>query len=151
MEPVNEKDFMEVMNKMRKLNAPSRLIDMSHSEFVVCHFIKCRMKDNPQAIGVRVGELGKCIFNSNAAASKMLSSMENKNYIKRVSDPKDKRVTYIQLTDYGRDSFEEAGKTMKGFFDDVMKKMGEHDSRQLLELFNRLCTIFEQELEAKGR
>ena len=75
--------------------------------------------------------------------SKMLNNLEDKGYINRLSDKKDRRVTYIDLTQKGVDLLQKHHRSMINYTNEVINRLGEEDTKTLVKLLNKLCNIIE--------
>ena len=60
---------------------------------------------------------------------------------------KDKRVTYVTITDFGIDKVQNQMKKMEEFSNNAMERFGEENSKEMLRLFNKLYLIFEEEIK----
>ncbi len=115
-----------------------------------------RLKANQQMDGLSQGELfalgclyghGKSAYPKNlcvdmsissARVAVLLNHMEKKGWISRSPDPNDSRQTVVSLTDCGESFYllkqEEALESIVN----VLKKLGEDDTRQLLRIRKKL-------------
>ena len=73
----------------------------------------------------------------------MLNNLEDKGYIIRLSDKKDRRITYIDLTQKGIDLLEKHHKEMVDYTNLVISKLGKEDTETLVDLLNKLSDIME--------
>lgn len=90
------------------------------------------------APGVSVSELSKIAHSTKSATSKMLKGLEEKNYIKRITDTRDRRVVYIVLTETGNKIIQDSSERIQEFMKKTIQKMGEEDARKLIHTLNRL-------------
>ncbi len=97
--------------------------------------------------GIRVSELCKMVHSTKSATSKMLKGLEEKNYIERITDTRDRRVVYIVLTETGKNIIQDSTKKMHEFTDKTIKKMGEDDTRTLILILGRLYEAMNQVLK----
>ncbi len=85
--------------------------------------------------------LGKKILLASSSITYVVDKLESKGYIERIPDTKDRRVTYVELTESGRNKMEEIfpnhAQVIKHMFDvleedeirqlnDTLKKLGYH-------------------------
>ena len=96
---------------------------------------------------------GVCIYHCRAlkgtpsAISRMLRGLEEKKFIERKVDKKDRRNTYVTLTQEGMAITQKAEAEMNVFTSNVIAAMGEEVSRTLIKLFNQLVDVMEIELK----
>jgi DNA-binding MarR family transcriptional regulator len=143
--------LMGLINKILKSYHP--MIKLHHGEFMMLGAIhgcskEAYEKDN-KSIGISVSELSEKTHATRPAVSKMLTSLEDKGYIKRTISLTDRRVVYITLTDNGQSIIDEALNTMYQLMDNAMHSLGEEDSKELIVLMKRLCDALSEQ-SAKG-
>lgn len=94
--------------------------------------------------GITLGEIIKVTGMSMSAASKKVSILERKGLIERRPSKKDRRNMYIILTEKGKDicAREEAKK--HAWVEELIKRMGEEDMKQLLVLANKAFDVMDE-------
>lgn len=151
------KDFFSIMHRFKKLSMRVKLFDVSHGEFFMLGAIygwkaHPHWADEPVGdqqdfnCGLKISELSGMMKGSKSATSKMLRVLEEKGYIERISDPKDKRNIYVKLTDKGVTSFKNAKINMQDMSNTIMERMGDEDMQHLNQLCGKLCNILEEEI-----
>lgn len=100
--------------------------------------------------GVRISELCRMVHSTKSATSKMLKGLEEKNYIERITDTKDRRVVYIVLTETGNKIIQDSTKRMQEFTDKTIQKMGEEDTRKLIQILKRLYDSMDEVIKESG-
>ncbi len=90
------------------------------------------------------------------AVSKMLRSMEEKGYVERRVDEKDRRNTRVSITPDGKEAEQQvrAGRCEE-FITGVIERLGEERTKELIHLMNRYTEIMrgresEQKKEKRG-
>ena len=73
--------------------------------------------------------------------------MEGKDYIARQADAKDRRNTRVFITEAGRVKREECREILRNYTERVIGRMGEDNMLQLLNLFNQMLGVMEDELK----
>lgn len=141
------KEFISILHKMKCLMHKARPVkSIPHGEFMLLtaidHAIQKHAEKTP---GIKVSELAKRMEVTMPAVSKMLSLVEEKNYIERITDRSDRRVVYINLTDNGKNIIETASEKMEEMTNRVLGAMGEEDTETLVRLLNKLYIILERE------
>ncbi len=152
MEKTITHEFLLVINKLRKLTYRHRQKDMVHQgEFMMLSAIYNRMEEKHEnridEPGVKVSELSGLIHSTNPATSKMLNALEEKGYIERISDNKDRRVVYIRLSFAGEKKIKEAFHKMRHFADCTIKRLGEEDAKELIRILNKFYDAVNEELK----
>ena len=116
---------------------------LSNGEFFTLYSIS-EMDTDPEMHGhVRVSNLAKRMDLSMQAISKTLRSLEGKGYIKRVTDPHDRRNTFILITADGTALLESARASYARFSREVIARMGQDDMETFIQLSQRCVQIME--------
>lgn len=150
------KELFEIMGNFHKLTHQAKPIGkISKGEFIMlCSIIdyisQNERRDNKETgdnkePGVRVTELSNMLKASKPATSKMLNSMEEKNYIIRITDKKDRRMVYVNLTEKGNMVFEETKQSFSQYTKHLLNELGEEDTKELIRIFKKLYQIFSEE------
>lgn len=142
---INKAFFDVIMRLKRQSHANIKLKDLYASELIALRIIyKLKNIENKNNVGVKVSDIGNCLFMKKPATSKMLNTLEDKEYINRLYDKKDRRVTYIDLTQKGIDILEKHHNEMIDYTNLVIEKLGEEDTKTLVVLLEKLCDIMEE-------
>lgn len=92
--------------------------------------------------GMKMSDLSTQMHITPAAATHMINSLEEGEYIERMADPTDRRVVLVRLTDEGKHMH----KVLKAQFLDTLSGLvaflGEQDSRELVRLLSTTLTYF---------
>ena len=92
-------------------------------------------------------QLSKHLFVTKPAISKMLNSLEDKNYITRKIEKLDRRVVYVELTEAGKTFLKECKEYHISYYQSAFEKLGEEKIDQMLcaaqELYRILLTDFQ--------
>lgn len=145
-----DKELITIMNKFHKLKLMNSLENLSHAEYFMLSMIDSCCNNQPEESNpgrLTVSGLAARLNMTKAGASKMSSILEEKNYLRRVSDQSDKRITYIELTDTGQEVLQKTRDTMKELSNRIWSQMGTGDMEQLIGLFKKLYKIIEKETE----
>ncbi|MEE0775608.1 MAG: MarR family transcriptional regulator [Bacillota bacterium] len=95
--------------------------------------------------GIRVSSLSRELGVTNAAVSKMLNNLEQKNLIRRTGDAKDRRVVWVQLTAEGQALYSQVMGEQSAFLKRVFLRMGKEDLETFLSLWEKFNKITEEE------
>ena len=129
-----------------KVNMGIRLGNITHGEFITLQMVHRYMKNHPDEHGIGVSELARCSYMSPPAMSRTLKSVEEKGLAVRMVDKKNRRKTYVCLTDEGEDARLQAWKTCTDYIDWVLKEMGEEKMETFLELWGELVDLMEKNI-----
>lgn len=67
----------------------------------------------------------------------MLRSMEEKGYVERRVDEKDRRNTRVSITPDGKEAEQQVRRQMQEFITGVIERLGEERTKELIHLMNR--------------
>ena len=136
--------LQEVMSRFGKYPIGMLFDTLSQGEFFMLVKIDCLEGEEGE---VSITELTNFCHVSMPAVSRMLHSMEKKGYLERYASRKDKRTTFVKLTDLEKTYKEEAQKKVTKFIEKVSKQMGEEKMRQFTKLFWEFVDMMELEMK----
>lgn len=162
-----QRQMFSIMDKFRRLDFQSKILDIPKGEFKVLAVIMmlsgkfethdnspAHCKEHPHFVAklsdpdeITVGDISNALNISKPQLSKLLNQTDEKGYTIRSVSKKDKRVTYVTITDLGIDKVENQKKKMEEFSNNAMERFGDEDSKEMLRLFNKLYLIFEEEIK----
>lgn len=158
MEKTITHDFLVVLNKLRKLTNKQHHNKgmVHHGEFMMLGAIhNCmeeKLENHIEDPGVKVSELSELVHSTKPATSKMLNALEEKGYIERISDKRDRRVVYIRLSAAGEKKIKEAFSRMHDFAEHTISRMGEEDAKDLIRILNKFYdAAYEEIMEWKEK
>lgn len=145
-------EFMEVSYKMKKLiSNRTNKGELYQGEYMMLgaieRMVECNNLKDKDLPGAKVGDIGKQLYVSKSATSKMLRSLEEKEYIERTTMPRDRRNVYIRLSDKGSKLITESKVNMNMFAIDVIEELGIEEMHEFIRLMNRLYEIMDQKLD----
>lgn len=145
-------EFMSVGYKMKKLfSCRSAKSELYHGEFMMLgaidHMIEIHNTNEANQAGVKVGDIVKWLHGTKSATSKMLRSLEEKNYIERTTSQEDRRAVYIRLTEKGQKIITESKQLMNQFSTEVIQEFGIAEMDELIRLMNGLYAIMVKKTE----
>ena len=88
--------------------------------------------------GITIGELCEKSGNTKPAISKMIHTLEEKEYVFRQNSKEDRRVVYIQLTEKGKQILDETYQVMFRKIEDSLNIFGEEKTTLLIQLMQEL-------------
>lgn len=159
-------DLFDLINKFRLLNQKYKNAgELSHAEFFVLMTIAKTMMEKQMSekeiqeremhekemSGITTTEIVKTLGTSLSAGSKLLRSVEEKGYIERAAHPKDRRVTYILLSEKGDAILKKQMKECDALMDSVVERVGKDNMIQLKNLLEQVYETIREEMEAKNK
>lgn len=120
---------------------------LSHREFITLEILAKCADVKKDSAGVNVSTLAMCLNLSMPQVSRLLGTMETKGYIERNISNKDRRSTYVSITDKGRLIRKCAKEECSAYMDSVASKMGEEKVNQLVSLLKEFTDIMKEENE----
>ncbi len=146
-------EFMSIMYRMRLLTKKKHSIasDLPHAEFcMIMSIAKCNeQKQNEAKPGITVSELVEELGTTLPAGSKLLRNVEKKGLIERIANEKDRRVTYLRLSEKGNESLRKQVQARDKMMEEIVLKMGEENMEILLSQLQILYKILKEEMEDK--
>lgn len=140
-------EFLATAHRFKKIHMSDLFLEVSRSEFWALKMIQKGMLKSENQCGVYVSTIAEHLKVTPSAISRMLKGLEEKKFIERKVDKKDRRNTYVTLTKEGEKITQQAETEMNTFTKNVIEAMGEEDSRTLIKLFNQLVDVMETELK----
>lgn len=131
------KKFIETTMKFKKtFNHGKDASDLKRNEFMLLMKMTDRLTDDVTSI--KATELSTILDITPAAVTHVLNSLEEKGYIERLADKKDRRIVLVRPTENGLSTVER-GKHL--FFERITKLMshlGEEDSKELIRILDKI-------------
>ncbi|MFV0343157.1 MAG: MarR family winged helix-turn-helix transcriptional regulator [Anaerocolumna sp.] len=150
-------DFIIIMSKWKKLIhkiQSKNKTTVFPGEFMMLTALHERInwlnENNCNVLGIRVSELSEHLRSTMPATSKMLKNLEDKGYIYRITDKKDRRVVYINLTDSGIGIIKNAFSNMHELSMKALNRLGEKDAKDLLRILTKFYEAVDTELYEAG-
>lgn len=114
-------------------------------EYWMLQLIRRRQDEEPEAAGVYVSALTEYTHASPPAVSRTLRKLEEKTLVQRRTDPKDRRTTYVVLTEQGQTLLEVSHRQMEELAHRVAQRMGGDALRTLTVQLDQLTkTVLEE-------
>ena len=140
-------ELVKVVRRMRKIKLSVLSEQVIYSEYVALSHISRYVKENPDSMGIYVSELADRMDTKISAVSRMLNSIEGKGLITRTVNVKDRRNTYVCLTPAGEQVLADSTQNMEQLRKQMIQRMGHDDVCRLIELWNKLAGIMEDEVD----
>ena len=122
------------LHKMKCIRLDALFDGLTQYEFIILQIIEKKTRENGK--GIYVSEIADYMNVSTPAISRKLGILEEKEFIIRNTDEKDRRNIYVSLTDKGKIVRREACKKIKTLSMRVIKKMGCHKVDKMISLWD---------------
>lgn len=148
--------LFDAFHMFRKLKFHAVIKGMTHSEIAIMKALKYGdyhkgpHRDFQGEIcqsPLSVSKLAKLVRVSTPSISRSLKGMEEKGYISRKIDTKDRRNSYVELTDFGETTLSQVETTLREFTDRVLDQMDPLHLEQLMVYLEELYQISEHEIQ----
>ena len=97
--------------------------------------------------GIPQKDIARSIFLSKQATTLALDSLEEKGFIEKIADAKDRRVNTIRLTRKGADHFHETAPAMRAKCYEAMSVVNETELNQLYNILTKLAPMLRERIE----
>ena len=138
-------EFFRAMHQFRKLNVASILPDISQSEFAAMNEIMDKGEDGK----ITISELACKSKVHSSAISRTLHGLEEKGYIERNIDKKDRRNICVELTDRGESVVIEARQIMCDYGKSVVDHLKPKELERLIAYMDKIYSVAELEIETR--
>ena len=136
-------ELFRSMNQFRKLKFSEMFPEVCKTDY----FVLCTIMDKGENGQITISELAAKMLPP--AISRTLKGLEERGYVERNVNKNDRRNTYVELTEAGRQLTEEARQTMSDFGKSVMSQVDEADMKRLISYLDNIYHIAEKEIEAR--
>lgn len=82
--------------------------------------------------------IGQKLLMANSSMTYVIDKLHQKEYVKRISDSKDRRLIYIDLTTQGRAFFESIFPNHKNTLKDIYAILSDQELNQMLDLLKKV-------------
>lgn len=86
---------------------------------------------------VKISQISTKLEITNAAATQMVDMLERKEFVERVYDESDHRVTLVRLTSKGKIFLETSFNETAAYIDGLTQYLGEEDTQALLRILDK--------------
>ena len=132
-------ELFRSMNQFRKLKFSEMFPELCKTDF----FVLCTIMDKGENGQITISELAARAKMLPPAISRTLKGLEERGYVERNVNKNDRRNTYVELTEAGRQL------TMSNFGKSVMSQVEEADMKRLISYLDNIYHIAEKEIEAR--
>lgn len=143
--------MFRVMDRMRRAWMEiTPMQEMSKSQFNTLMMLRHGVAEHHQGEEQKLcepmtlSELSSKLGQSMPAVSQRISKLESMGYVQRSPDLKDKRTTWICLTDAGEKLLQNSCHLMAQKLESIMEQMGQEDTQTMFRVLEKLAGIMEQ-------
>lgn len=141
--------MMEVFFRFHKLKIYRILPEISQSDFCLLTKLMYVRENQEGRQGIKVSELAKKLEVSVPSVSRTLNHLEKKGYVMRYEDKKDRRITYVCLTEQGSSILEEVDAVMRDYWGTVLSQMKLSTVELLMGAIDEFYEVAEAELKKR--
>lgn len=138
--------MMEVFFRFHKLKIFRILPEISQSDVCLLAKLMVVRENQGERQGIRVSELAEKLELSVPSVSRTLNHLEKKGYVTRYEGINDRRITYVCLTDKGRDILEKVDTVMRDYWGTVISRMDPVTMEHLMDGIDEFYRVAEEEL-----
>ena len=142
-----EQNVWEALHMFRKLNIGSILPRLNKGEFVLMNGIYHVQKKIGSEHGVKMSDLAEYTHALPPAVSRSIKALEQKGYVRRFVDQKDRRNTLVEITESGQEVLQESNAIMDEFIRRVFEKTDKEEMARLVSYIYQQYELAKEELE----
>lgn len=144
---INDKfeELFKAMHQFHKLRLGDIMPDISGADFWTMRNIMDKGEDGK----ITISELAKKTRVLPSAISRTLKRFEEKGYVERTVNKNDRRNTYVEITDRGREVAQEVREIMRDYGEAVLSKFDEEELSMLISYLNNIYDIAKKEIEVR--
>ena len=94
-----------------------------------------------QQEAVKAGMISKSMGIGSSGVTNLLNALEKKGYVQREINHSDRRSILVSISEEGRSLMKQRQKEAEDFTEELLRRMGEEDTQQLLRLAEKLSVI----------
>ena len=121
--------LFKVIKDMESLNLFSDAAKLSKTEF---HLVREIVMEGKEGRYIISSELARRLGITRSAVSQVVTKLEQRDVVKRVAAPDDKKIAYICLSDRSTAIFEEQCKQANAIIEHVVSDLGEEKVKKLI-------------------
>lgn len=137
----------EALHMFRKLNIGSILPHLNKGEFVLMNGIYHVQKKIGSGPGVKMSDLAEYTHALPPAVSRSIKALEEKGYVRRFVDQKDRRNTLVEITKSGQEVLDESNEITNEFIRRVFEKTDKEEMARLVSYIHQQYDLAKEELE----
>lgn len=139
-------DFFQIMHRMGKIKIADIFDNMTKMEFITLCQIEERSKNSQK---VKISDIAKCTQTHFSAVSRTINGLEQRGLVVRINDSEDRRTTYVEMTQLGRQQLAECQGVLDDFLFAVFERVGANDVSELKRIMSRIYDVTVEELNKR--
>lgn len=141
----NFEELFKAMHQFHKLRLGDMMPNVSGADF----WAMCNIMDKGEDGKITISELAEKTKVLPSAISRTLRGLEDKGYVERTVNKNDRRNTYVEMTDRGKEVTQEVREIMCDYGKAVLSKLDENELSQLISYLNNIYDIAQKEIEIR--
>lgn len=142
MNPALQEQLLDAIQRLRK---PILLSYYAELDLTTLSLMKSIEDNSPDSdSNIYMFDLQNELRISRGAISQIASNLEKKGYLVRETDKNNRRKQIVTLTSQGREAMRQAEAEFDKVLTAFLTRLGEHDSHEMVRLFNRFADIAEE-------
>jgi len=142
MNPAIKEQLLDAVQRLRK---PILLSYYAELDLTTLSLMKSIEDNSPDSeSNIYMFDLQNELRISRGAISQIASNLEKKGYLLRETDKNNRRKQIVTLTSEGREAMRQAEAEFDKVLTAFLTRLGEHDSHEMVRLFNRFADIAEE-------
>ena len=141
----NFEELFKAMHQFHKLRLGDMMPNVSGADFWAMRNIMDKGEDGK----ITISELAEKTKVLPSAISRTLRGLEDKGYVERTVNKNDRRNTYVEMTDRGKEVTQEVREIMCDYGKAVLSKLDENELSQLISYLNNIYDIAQKEIEIR--
>ena len=138
-------ELLEIIVKFKKINRKNHYFEeMSFSEMMVCGIIARQEHDHMQ-----MKDISEVMKISRPALNNVVKKLETKDMVERFRLDGDRKSVFLRFSKKSHHIYDEHKKELMQGLNDIIDKMGEEDTIQLIKLLTKFYDITKQEANNK--
>ena len=143
-----QEQLITAQHRFMKMHRDLCFTGLRKSEFVMLEIIERENGNREQ--GVLASDIAKRLRITAPAVSKMLRSMEEKGYVERRVDEKDRRNTRVSITPDGKEAEQQVRRQMQGIYHRSYRTSGGRTVRkEMILLMNQYTEIMQKRIRTE--
>lgn len=143
----SEQNIFQALNMFRKLNIGSILPHLCKGEYVLLNGIYHVEKKMGAEHGVGISELTEYMHALPPAVSRTIRTLEQKGYVRRFVNEKDRRNTMVEITESGQRILQESNDIVNDFTGRVFARTDKEELARLIRYINETYMLATEELK----
>ena len=140
--------FLKAMQSLGRVGDSLFSEKLTHNEFVaLCILSEAQKREKQEEKGIYVSMLVSGMQSSAPAVSRLLRTMEEEELIERRVDRKDRRNTFVSITEKGQKTLQEKFDWMGTIFVNAIHKIGADKMEVMLALLEDFASGMEERIK----